>query len=428
MNNGTLKINVTKKDIVWNTISSLFFSLVSMVISLIVINIIGTEIGGIFSFGYSTLAYIVFTISYFGIRNFHIVDINYKYSFSDYRSFRIITCIFGFLFCFIYVFILYLNNIYDINKSLILILVSMYGIIEGYFDVYECELQRIGLLYRAGIALFFRTIFFTSTLIVVLLVTKNIYLAVILSLIIKIVVSIYFDIYFYDKTVSKNDKVEIKLFNKNVYNLFIDTLPLFIIIILDLYIYTSSKFFIDINLSNYYNGFYNLLFLPSNIIYLVCSTILRPILTPLSDIYNIDKKDYNMACIKIYKVVYVLSTILFISGLLMSKLYLTIINFLSSEKYLSHIYLENTVKTVYFIIFGGILYSMYAPAFSMNIIENKIKKMLFVYAPVFILSIIISNILVAKYNILGASISFSILMMILTVFIQLIKFKNKKHE
>ena len=418
------KLNTKAKDFIWNTIASLIFSAVSMVLSLIVINIIGTEIGGIFSFGYSTLAYIVFTISYFGMRNFQIVDIKYKYSFNEYLSLRIITCLAGILFGIIYIGFLFITKVYDLNKSMMLLLIILYGTIEAFLDVIECEYQRIGKLYKAGIALFFRTIAFTSILIVLLLLTKNVFLAIICSLIAKVVTALYFDIYLFKKDMGEDYKVEINLFDKRLLELFKETLPLFLIIIFDLYIYSASKFAVDVVLTDYHNGLFNLLFLPSNIIYLLCATALRPILTPLSHLYHSDRAEYEKTCKYIYKLIAIIAVVLLVLGVVMSKFYLYILDILTNGLYTANLRRGVILTSVIFIILGGIFYSVYSPAFNMLIIESKIKNMLKIYAPIFVISIIMSYAFVKQFAILGASISFAMLMIMLSSSILIAKFKK----
>ena len=79
--------NLKFKDIFWNSIGTITYSAVSLLVSIVIINISGSIEGGIFSFGFSTLGRLVYITSYFGIRPMHIVDIKYKYSFKDYISF-----------------------------------------------------------------------------------------------------------------------------------------------------------------------------------------------------------------------------------------------------------------------------------------------------------------------------------------------------
>ena len=164
---------VNKKDIIWNTLGSISYALVSFILSIIVIKIIGTTEGGLFSFGYSTLSQIALIITYFGIRPFQIVDINFKYSFKDYYSHRIITSCLAFIIVSIYILIMYFLNIYNIYKSFVLLIITISGIIEGFADSYDCEFQRNNKLYISGKSIFFRTIFYAFALIVALYFTHN---------------------------------------------------------------------------------------------------------------------------------------------------------------------------------------------------------------------------------------------------------------
>ena len=67
--------NLKFKDIFWNTLGMLSYSAVSLLVSIVIINISGSIEGGIFSFGFSTLGRVVYIGAYFGITPIHIVDI-----------------------------------------------------------------------------------------------------------------------------------------------------------------------------------------------------------------------------------------------------------------------------------------------------------------------------------------------------------------
>ena len=54
-----------KKDVIWNAISSTTNGMVNMIISFFVINFVGSDVGGIFGFGFSTLGQQIFILSYF---------------------------------------------------------------------------------------------------------------------------------------------------------------------------------------------------------------------------------------------------------------------------------------------------------------------------------------------------------------------------
>ena len=73
--------NLKPRDIFWNTLGMITYSAVSLLVSIVIINISGSIEGGIFSFGFSTLGRLIYIVAYFGIRPMHIVDIKYRYSF-----------------------------------------------------------------------------------------------------------------------------------------------------------------------------------------------------------------------------------------------------------------------------------------------------------------------------------------------------------
>ncbi|MEI3183717.1 MAG: hypothetical protein V8S98_10570 [Lachnospiraceae bacterium] len=117
----------------------------------------GDDQGGIFSFGFSTLGQQMFIVAYFGIRPFQITDGKGEYSFGDYLEHRNVTCILALAAGGV---LTYWHGTGEYTaKCMILILLVIYKVIDGYADVYESEFQRQGSLYLTGKSNFFRTIF-----------------------------------------------------------------------------------------------------------------------------------------------------------------------------------------------------------------------------------------------------------------------------
>ena len=114
-----------KKDVIWNAISSTTNGMVNMIISFFVINFVGSYVGGIFGFGFSTLGQQIFILSYFGIRIFQIIDISYKYDFDTYKKHRVVTFFLSLLFLLGYMFVYLRLGIYNAEKCFILILICV---------------------------------------------------------------------------------------------------------------------------------------------------------------------------------------------------------------------------------------------------------------------------------------------------------------
>ena len=75
----------------WNMVGSFLYAFASMVLSIAVIQLVGEDLGGIFTFGYSTFGQHMFMVAYFGIRPFHITDTESRYSFGEYLRLRYLT-------------------------------------------------------------------------------------------------------------------------------------------------------------------------------------------------------------------------------------------------------------------------------------------------------------------------------------------------
>ena len=397
---------------------SVTYAAASFVLSILVIRIIGNDDGGIFSFGYSTLNQIAFIISYFGIRGYQIVDVKHKFTFNDYFSHRIITCILSIITLAIYLIVLCINNVYVLNKVLILFFLVLCGVLEGFSDCFDCEFQRNNKLYLTGQAMLFRTIAYCIILLIVIYNTRDLLLSVSLALIAKLICVLVFNVYKY-KTIAKN-KIHIK--NDELRALTSETYSIFVIVLVDIIIFSLPKLFIDIYYGNVLSGFFNLYFMPVNILYLLVSLILRPLLTPISNIYHKDKYKYNSLFKKIIYLSLALCLFVLIMSVIFSKLYIYIINLITKNLYLD---IYNHTRIIFVLnMFGGALYSIIAIIYYILIIDNKQKFIMYAYLFDLIIATALIYIFINKMEILGASISFVINNMILLMELLLIRKLN----
>ena len=143
---------------VWNIAGSFVYALASMVLSFLVIRVVGDGQGGIFSFGFSTLGQQMFIVAYFGIRPFQITDGTGEYSFGDYLGAQEHNMYYGPGGRAVFLTFMHGVGRYPADKCMILILLVIYKVIDGYADVYESEFQRQGAVSYGKIQLF-RTLF-----------------------------------------------------------------------------------------------------------------------------------------------------------------------------------------------------------------------------------------------------------------------------
>ena len=74
-------------------------------------------------------------------------------------------------------------------------------------------------------------------------------------------------------------------------SLFLNTDLLFLSVFLDFFVFSAAKYAIDYKMNDAMNGYFNIIFMPTSVIYLVANFIIRPFLTRLTDCWN--EKNYK---------------------------------------------------------------------------------------------------------------------------------------
>ena len=418
--------NLKFKDIFWNSIGTITYSAVSLLVSIVIINISGSIEGGIFSFGFSTLGRLVYITSYFGIRPMHIVDIKYKYSFKDYISFGLKTAFIASIFGTVYIIYRYVNGNYTLIKSLLLFFLILHSVVDGLADYYECEYQRINKLFMCGQSLFFRIFAYTLTLVIAVYFTNNLLIAEVSALLVEIII-------FYFLNIKRSEKIykDAKLDSSKNKSLLFDSLPLFLITFIDIAIFSASKFSIDVNIGDIYSGFYNLIFLPTNGIYLIMTLFMKPILTPMSNAFHTDDIGYKSIIFKTFLLSIFIASFFILLVFVFGNYYLSIIDFVTNNVYINIgkeiVFNGYNIRfiTLFIIIIGGFFYTISTPMYYALIIEEKQKYLLISYFIILGITYYMSNSFVKNAGLFGAATSFAISMFLIFVGVIVVKVISK---
>lgn len=269
-----------RQNFLWNMIGSGIYAISSMVLSLFVIKVVGAEQGGLFSIAL-TLSQMLVYIAYFEMRNFQITDSKDEFLFSEYHATKIILCFLMLLISIGYTLV----KAYDFEKAVIIILVCLSRLFDGYADVYEAQFQKDERLDLAGKSLTYRTILFVLTLLISLLITKSLVLALVVADIMAMVGIVLFDV-----TIMKNMR-EITCIWKveRILQIIKVCFPMFIGVFCWSYILSASRIAIDGNMSSEYQAYYQIIFMPVSVVNLFAGFVFRPLLPKLAEDYNLKK-------------------------------------------------------------------------------------------------------------------------------------------
>lgn len=396
-----------KKLFLWNMIGSGIYAAASMILTYLTIRMIGAEDGGIFSIGL-TLAQMFIYIAYYEMRNFEVTDAENKYQFSDYYTVKIINCIIMMIVSAIYIVL----KQYSAYKAVVVFLVCIYRMLDGYADVFEAQFHKDGRLDLAGKSMAFRTIISVLIYFIILGITQNL-IGALIGAIISGVIGIYL---FNIATFKKFGSISIQWNKDKIVGILKDCFPLFLGMFLWTYLLSASRMAVDDKMTSEFQSYYQVLFMPVSVINLFAGFLLRPSLIELTNCWaNQKRKAFWKIIGKMILELAVFTVICMGAAYLCGVQVLSIIVGCDLQEY-------RGVLT--FLIFAGgfnaIAYTLY---YVLTIYRSQ-KSIMLGYGIASVVAFCISGVLVEKYALMGAAISYflpNVVLMIIFVICIVIK-------
>lgn len=394
-----MECNVTQRQkVFWNMMGSLCNALSSMILGIIVNRITGSFMGGIFTFAFSN-AQLMYTIGGFEVRPLQSTDVDEKYSFAQYFSYRIITCIAMVIAVTGYVAV----SDYSPLKSMTIWVVAVYKMVEAVADVYAGMFQqhdRIDLSGKTGTA---RPVMSTIAFGITLYITKNLVAASASMIAASTALFVLYD-----------TRLKRKFFNVKTQfrplkglSVFKDAFPLFIAAFINMYISNAPKYSINRFYSEEIQNYYNIIFMPAFVINLFSLFAFRPMLTDMARYWN------DRALKPLLKIVRnILLWILFVTLCAMGGAYLIGAQILGMLNGLS--IMQYRMDLVLVMVAGGISAIVTFLYYVITVMRRQ-KLLIIGYVVGFIQALIVTPILVRAKGLTGAVLSYGISMAILAV-------------
>ena len=396
---------IERQNVLWNVAGSFCYAFASMVLSFFVMRLAGEEDGGIFSFGFSTLGQQLFIVAYFGIRPFQITDGKGQFSFGDYLRHRKVTSLLALLAAAAYLGLLAIGQRYTPYKAAVLLLLVFYKVVDGYADVYESEFQRRGCLYLTGKSNFFRTIASVGVFLITLAATKSLAAAAIGAAAAQLLGLWLFDLVILPAI----DGVDWEAKAGQGRRLTQAAGLLFLSAFLDFYVFSAAKYAIDARLTDADSGYFNLIFMPTSVIYLVANFVIRPFLTRLTDLWeNRQFGDFRACLCRIGGIIGGLTVLAVAGTALLGNFVLGIMEMLLGAGYAGS--LTRYLLPFGLIVLGGGFYALANLMYYALVIMRRQKMIFAVYLLAAVLAFFVSERFVVWQGILGAAVCYLVLM------------------
>ena len=407
----------TKNNFLWNTIGTGMLAAATMLFTVIVAQMMGEKEGGVFSFAL-TIGQWIGTIAYFEIRTFQVTDVTRIYEYSDYFFAKIICCAVAGLAGGVYIFLR--GN--TAEKCIVLVLLCIYKILDGYSDVQEGELQRYGRIDIAGKLLFWRVSGGIICLTVMILFTHNLQI----SIISMILYSFFLIFVVNQKVLIVYERAKLSFCCKKVWAVLVECFPLFLSCFFNTYVYSASRMSVDKVLDSKYQLHYAALFMPVMIINLFSTFVFKPLLSVMAKDYKKRRKKRFFQMI-----LEVLIIIIIVTGGCIGGAWLFGIPVLS---WLYGVSLKKYKAELLILLLAGGVNAIAFFLYYILTIMRKQKYALIGYGVEAIIAFVISDLFVEKYSIRGASLSYlvsvTVLLLVFVIFIiyDMWRGKNRNEE
>ena len=385
--------NNKNKDFIWNLLGLTINSFNSFFFLIVVNRINGSESGGVFTYAYSLIC-LFYMIGIFYTRTYQVSDTSSKYTNKEYICSRALSCIAMLLVTIISLFIFR----YDYFKTIIVILLCLYRLIEAFADVFLGILQKEGFLYKAGFSLFVKGIVGLIVFVLVDYFTKDLIISCISIVLVNVIVFLIYDLTNTKKFIEKSFEL------KKSFLILKDSFPVFIFTFLNIYLVNASKYILDIFDSATIQNVYGIILMPGTVLSLCAQYILNPYIVPLTNLYKEKKlKEYDKSIFKIIVIIFILGVI---GEFVVAIIGIPLLNLVYG------IDLSPYKTELLVIIFGSIFVALIAVISSGLTIIKKNYIQVYIYIANCVLTTIIAVILINKLSIMGAAIAYTISMII----------------
>ena len=261
-----------RKNFIWNVLGTGLNAFNSLFFMIIVTRLNGVDQAGIFTIAFSTACIIYFVGVYAG-RIYQVTELNKEITDKEFIVNRSISTIL----MLILVILFSVIRGYNLYKSTMFLLLTLYKALEAFSDVLYGILQKNDRLEIVGKSFFMKALFSVILFFIIDYITKNMITSTISIILVNIIILIVFDF----KNVLKFVDLKTKVKKENILKIFKSGFFTFAISFLGVYILNAPKYAIDSFLAENYQTIFGIIVMPATVIGLVAQFLIHPYLNKI---------------------------------------------------------------------------------------------------------------------------------------------------
>lgn len=383
-----------RRNFIWNILGTGINAFNSLFFMIAVTRINGVNTAGIFTIAFST-ACIIYVLGIYSGRIYQVTEQDKTISDKDYFVSRIITTIIMLIAVIVFVIL----KKYELFKSTIFILLTLYKALEAFSDVLYGILQKNDKLDIVGKSLFIKSILGIIVLVILDLLTQNLIVSISFMIITNIIIILSYDF----KKTNKYFNLKSKCKKENIIKIFKSGFYTFSISFLGLYILNAPKYAIDSFLEEDYQTIFGIIVMPATVVGLVAQFLIHPFLNNIVNLYeNRKMKEIQKLGFKLVFVIAIFGIISSILAYVLGTQVLGIIYGLDLHLYQISLFIIIISATLYTI---GVIYSSILTS-----IRDTFSQFI-IYMIVSIFALVISNLATIKFNLDGAVLAYLLIML-----------------
>lgn len=396
-------------------IGSTSYSLSSFLYLLVVTRLCGVELAGFFSLSYAT-AQLLLTVGRYGMRTYQATDLEHKYLFAEYSVSRLITC--GLMMVFGIAYSAFSFSGEYIVISCFIILMKMIDAVE---DVYHGNFQQKYNVELMGKTLAARNLYSAVFFTLALVFTRSLFFTCTATALTSLILCLALNSFASRRYLADTEERKEYFQWGHVWHLLKICTPLFVGTFLSLLLYNVPKYAMSNVMSDDFQTYYSILFMPSFVITLMCEFVFKPMITTIAELWwKNDIRRFVTYVLRIVGIILVCCAGIVVAGHILGRTLLEIIYGVDLSPYKLHF--------IVLLIGGGISAEVYM-IYNILIAIRKGNCIIIVYTITALLTILPARWMVETWGIMGASLNYlyscSILFIIFSAILVFVVTKNK---